>query len=252
MHSRNALILFDPTPPILVLYAKTVKKRVIAERLQYQSRMDQFSSILEKCYDNFPELTFKVRRKKAEIQLQTRGAAATESVLDINLKATDHETDVAQRFLVKKAYRVAASMAHPDKGGNKDDFAAVLAAYKAGDLESLNEFVLSKQKGVIDQITHWHFELRKPAIQWQHLTSTPEYKIVQAHLSGRHAVASDLAREVLTQLLFVLDQQLYHVIRRNMNHGNNHQEEAHETRGYEDSQQGNCDNQAWSEDSPSC
>lgn len=210
MPSQYAVIPFDPQPLLLESYAKTLKRKALAARKIHQDRIDSANAILQKCYDKHPELVSKVKKFKVLIQLNTRGDAATESVLDTGLDSTPQEEAVAKAFLLKKAYKQAAAMAHPDKGGSHEDFVAINAAYRAKDIDSITEFLLSKHRSILDQISYWQSEQKKPEVSWTRFRSTPEFGIVRLYTSGNKERAEQMALEVLNILLASLTAQLTH------------------------------------------
>ena len=208
MPLQNALILYDPVDPALAWYSGTLKKLVLAERARTQARVDSANKILQDCFDKHPEMIAKIRAFKTLVQLNTRGAAATESVMDTELSSVPQEEAVARAFLLKKAYRIAAAAAHPDRGGSHDDFAAINAAYRAKDLDSITEFLISKQRSILEQIAYWRSELEKPEVSWTRFRSTPEFSIVKYAMSGNTQRAEQMALEVLRIMLVSLTAQL--------------------------------------------
>jgi hypothetical protein len=160
--------------------------------------LDHSESIVEAYSKMFPEAEAKISELKRLIALRTKGAPMTED-LDVERSVDDkpYQEAVAHAFLLKKAYRAAAKISHPDKGGNHEEFAAVAAAYKARDLNSLNEFVLYKNRSLLESISYWLDEIEKPKVQWITFQSGHAFKVVQLHKTGHEDSAKDYMQKLL-------------------------------------------------------
>jgi hypothetical protein len=208
LHSQNQVQIFNPDDPLLVSLVHRLKREVLKSRAYYQTQLDTVNTILDSSFAHHKDLTDNINDLKRRIQLLTKGAPATESIEATDTVTDSHQHDVAQAFLLKKAYRQAAAMSHPDKGGSNEDFAAVNAAYKAKDLGSLNEYVIARNKTLLEQIAFWRTEAFKPEARWHKVRSQPEFLIVQLTLSGQKPKAIKMAREVLEVMVVSLTMQL--------------------------------------------
>ena len=79
----------------------------------------------------------------------------------------------------------------------------MIAAYKAGDLGSLTEFVLSREN-LHKQITYWRTETLKPEIDYRRFQASAENRIAQLYMRGNTAEAIALVHKVLSQTVTVL------------------------------------------------
>lgn len=201
-----AITLFEPNP-LIYQYCKNLQRSALKERQTKQILFDSLMDTLDRCYNKHPELCDKIRKLQVRVQTLTKGVPATEAVMDTNIHSADRELDVAQELLLKKAYKQAASIAHPDKGGSNDDFASINAAYRAKDLGSLTEFVISKNKTLVEQVEYWKSEILKPDMKLKEFQAQPEFKIIRSYVSGRQEEAYSLAKVVLNYKLSYLTQQ---------------------------------------------
>ena len=204
---QNQLLVIKPDP-LLVQRVDLLKKETIKARNFYQSQLDTVNTILNTAFSWHPALLEQVADLKRRIQLLTKGVPATEALENSTVLTDNQQGDVAHTFLLKKAYRQAALLAHPDKGGSNEDFAAVNAAYKAGDLHSLNEYVIAQNKTLFEQLIYWKTEALKPEAQWHKARSQPEFTIVRLMLSNQKPKAKMMAKEVLQILVASLTMQL--------------------------------------------
>ncbi len=183
--------------PLLVSYAFTLRAQALSNRARTKRLIDQDHEIVSKLLNDFSDKTKQLARLRNANRVRQKGITHNETMSEIQPEEglTVPISD-AERFLLKKAYRMAASLTHPDKGGNKEDFQYVTAAYKANDLGALTEFVLSTGS-VTDQITYWQNECQKPDIEWRSFQSTLEHKAAQLYMCGQHAKAYHLVERVL-------------------------------------------------------
>jgi curved DNA-binding protein CbpA len=108
---------------------------------------------------------------------------------------------------LKRAYRKAAALTHPDRGGTVEDFQAVQAAYDACDLTSLNEFFLLQEESLQDRIEYW---LQQPAaahVEWIRFQATNEYAVVAMYQRGQRDEAIELAGKFLRLALVVAERE---------------------------------------------
>lgn len=193
--------------PLLVAYHNALRAKATAEREYHQRLIDHSESIVEGYSKQHPKLDEQIAELKRLISLRTSGAPMTETLdVEDSVNNESYQEAVAHAFLLKKAYRAAAALSHPDKGGNDADFAAVNAAYKARDLDSLNEFFLSKNRTLLESIEHWLNEVQKPRVQWLEFQASPAFKVVRFHKSGK----TDQAHKNMEQLLQLHVAQLLH------------------------------------------
>ena len=210
--------------PLLIALEKHYKRLTDKERSWWLSRVDYYDRLILPILREHTALYASVRKLKSEIQLQTKGVPSTEAISNDVMSMNPVRQDSANRFLLKKAYRMAAAVAHPDKGGSHDDFLSIHKAYRAGDMSSLNEYVLSRRLGLLERIKYWDDERRKPRIKHQLFQATDAFRIVQYIALGQHEQAVALGELLLKHMILSLQLQLNDLLKEQY-HGNE------ETRG---------------------
>jgi hypothetical protein len=204
---RYDLIIKEPDP-LLKNLAKRLKIETLNSRNLFEKRINSIKTQVESIHRKNDDLCSIIFQLKAQINLHTHGVAATEVRHITGLNSEPEQQVVANAFLLKKAYRTAASLAHPDKGGSHDDFLAVSAAYRANNIESLNEYVLARNRDLLDQIHYWDSERLKPKINYTIFQSSNDFKVAVLQNRGEQQAASELSRAILEHTIFSLRIQL--------------------------------------------
>lgn len=209
----SLIVVNPPHETVLRSYSAHLQKRARAMRSKYAKLRDQSESVFYSLTMEFPHLVERIKQVQEELALRAQGTRDTVGSLD---RSSDRKFDsnnpekVSDRYLLKNAYRMASAIAHPDKGGSAEDFAAVHAAYQAGDLASLQEFVITRNsKVLIDQIRYWETEVLKPEAQWEQYRASPPHLIATAKLSGNTYVARFYTVQFLNLTLKSLLNQFY-------------------------------------------
>lgn len=192
------LILWCGDSPLLISYKDLLRAQTLKKREQVAKRIDTALGICQKVMEPHADLTKRIIDIKSRIRARQKGIPLTETLEPVGV---DNLLSDGEAFLLKKAYRAAASLCHPDKGGNKDDFQAINAAYRSKDIGSLNEYVLSFQGTLNEQIRYWQTEVQKPDIEWGVFRASNENRIAQLYMQGQHAEADTLAKTLLTLVL---------------------------------------------------
>lgn len=180
------------------------------ERGRYAALLDQANDILWAMYALNPDLEQKIVAVLDRIRIRQEGEPMTEFEDEPTPMGDGPDTQTnksAQKFLLKKAWRLVRTLVHPDKGTGqqREEFQVLKAAYEAGDLNALTEYVLASQKTVLEQIAHWRTEVAKPAINWQVLQRMPAFRVVRAFMAGQRDLAAELAFHQRTQRLHELE-----------------------------------------------
>ncbi len=203
----TSLILYEELPPLIKDYAHRVMLRVIQHRKHISARIENAQMISSQLVGGNPTLADQIRQARIRIRNLQRGAALTESFDDEDDSVLDNNLTDADRFLLKKAYRKAAALAHPDKGGDTSEFVAINEAYKAGDLNSLNEYFLLRQTPGRATVEYWLTEEIRIDVQWRKFCTTNEFLLAKTHQQGHVDLAKRLAREILEEHLNRLEEQ---------------------------------------------
>lgn len=191
------IICYNSNNPILEWYEKGLKIRALNVRKRHQQQFDHADFVLDRLCEDFPKLVGRIRDLQGQVSTLTKGVPQTETVDLKEHTEESYQEAVAHAFLLKKAYRAAVAIAHPDKGGSSDDFNLVAAAYKAGDLHSLNEYVISANYNLIERISHCLNDIQRSQIAWTAFQSTEYFRAVKFYMAGDHKRASAQARLLL-------------------------------------------------------
>lgn len=192
------LAVYSELCPLLTHLLGWARRQTIANRAVVARRIDAVRSVSAILFTHHAELVEAIKRSKQRARLSQKGAAATEA-LDVpdTKEFLANNLNDAEIFVLKKAYRQAAALAHPDRGGSVEEFQAVLAAYKARDQSALTEYLLSKQQPARHQLDYWMVSLHKPNIDWVRFQSTPEYSLSRLYTQGKQELAIKTAGELL-------------------------------------------------------
>ena len=180
----------------------------MGKALQARKELQQFknyiSSVVEPLEAEFEKELSRIARMRNDAQANEQGVPRTESLETYTNATVLSQLSPAERFLVKKAYRYAARLAHPDNGGSAEEFHAVRQAYLQGDLTSLQEFALARHKSVLERYAHWSTELERPAIALEEFKQGTAYKVARLVLQGK----LDMARQLLRLSIEIIETQL--------------------------------------------
>lgn len=214
---RNELVVYDPVAPILRALLFAIKRKALRDRLDIEARIERMEVVYGAVIAAFPELTTKIKDARRRLQLRTRGIMATEDIDapdagGVEAWSKTSEAWAAHLFMCKKAYRAAVPHAHPDLGGDNAEFTLITAAYRAHDLGTLQEYVLSRNWSVLQRIAHWQTESKKPAVAWVRYQASEEFKVVRLQMSGQPVKAREHAHALLNMLYNSLEAELLHYI----------------------------------------
>jgi hypothetical protein len=203
----------------LQLYDELKKKTAIA-REKYARTATQVNAVVNSYFDEFPEEHARVKHLRREIRLATKGVLS--DVISDESYATTGGTEQlhsAQKHIMSRAYKFVANLVHPDKPqGDLNLFLQVQRAYEHGDLTFLTELFLRLQHESdprwrqYEGIEFWKRELERPSVSLRILQTSPEFKIVQKHISGHKDIAKELAGIRLNELSYELWQELNHIL----------------------------------------
>ena len=112
----------------------------------------------------------------------------------------------AERMLLKRAYRKAAALAHPDRGGTDTDMSNLTALYELGDIGAVNHWYQRRVNnycylmgGGLDYLLECHGILESKLATLQ--ASDVFTNVVQPHMVGNHTRANEGALELLQNIL---------------------------------------------------
>lgn len=192
------LVPYNGLCPVLQNLLRWARKQTIANRQRTAQKIDAVRRVSSQIVAHHQDTLDAIKRARQRARLTQRGVAATES-LDVpdTSEVLANNLNDAEIFVLKKAYRQAAALAHPDRGGSADEFQAVHAAYRAKDHAALTEYLLSKQETSRSQLDYWMIAVNKPDIDWVRFQSTPEYFISRLYTQGKQELAIKTAGELL-------------------------------------------------------
>jgi hypothetical protein len=187
--------------------------------------------------DEMPEAKTIIRLRR-EIRLATKGTPQTiaeDAVTSAGYVSFGTEQLYnAQSHLVKTAYRMVVPLVHPDKGGDRELFQLVLAAYRLRDLTFLQETWLFLVKDNIfwrcsdEAHAYLNQELKRPGVSLARLRNRPEFQIVTLHQIGKQEEALAFATARARELIVVLQRELNHLLNPNAMEQDNGNEENRE------------------------
>lgn len=231
------LVLYRPPIDLANLY---VYHRLYTEALKEGEKFKQLTQYMDRVLEIYSEqhedLCVERLRLKLEIRLITKGTPVTEPMTVVpetveNFERLTESQKIAFTELLKKAYRAAASLCHPDKGGDKDAFAELEEAYRHRDLIRVTAIYISLSRGrnlywqASDDGIEWaSTELNRPVVKQEMLKSTPLYEIVKNHVHSRVLRANALMREYIVSEIRTLQAELHHLRTQNGNQENSGQE----------------------------
>lgn len=196
------LALIPDADPVIESYARSVMKRAFAARERLKAQIANVRTINQPVMEAFPELTQQIAAMMVRVRNLEKGVPATESIdAPQQRDLLQDPPSNADKFLLKKAYRKAAALCHPDKGGTKEEFISVQDAYKAGDINALNAFVLSKQKNTASMIQHWLRDAARCKVAWVEFQSKAEFAIARLIQTGRKDEALYFVERILYEEL---------------------------------------------------
>lgn len=202
MSQNYPLIVWSQNDPLLVCYNVMCRDRALGARAHYTGPRDVATTrIWDECARH-EDLLAQIDDIKGRIRLLTQGVPQTETLDRKHALAGSVQNEDAEGMVLKKAWREVCKTAHPDKGGDTKDFQALKAAYEAGDLGSLTEWVITSHKTLIEQIEYWRTEEQKPARDWSVLQRMDQFKILRALMTGQTALAHELSRALMRARLF--------------------------------------------------
>lgn len=199
------LVVVPRTNPLIKHYADCMMRRAFVARDKLKKQIANVRTINQPLGDDFPELTQQIAAMLVRVRNLRRGVPATES-LSAPQQSESGRTKVseAETFLLKKAYRKASWLCHPDRGGKHEEFVMVTDAYHAGDLNSLNAFVLSKQENTEEMVQHWRRDAERCKIAWVEFQSTPEFALATLIQRGNYPLAASFFEKLLYEELYRL------------------------------------------------
>jgi len=213
--SSRALVPYSAIPHLALLknYAILLSRQAASVSKRYTAMFDRAEALLMAACEAHEDLMQKLHDLKQDLHLQTKGVPATEAV-DVqgrnNLAAVHqtHEATAAQKEIIKKAFREAVKYAHPAKGGSEEELAMVIAAYKAYNLTALTDYVLAKNRTVLESIAFFKDEAQRHPLAWKMFQASSQYQVVRNTEMGFKDRAEMLARLYLESQIRELELEL--------------------------------------------
>jgi hypothetical protein len=206
-------------PQRLKLYEE-LKSKTTAAREKYARIARQVNEVVNRYFEEFPDLHARVKHLRREIRFATKGVLS--DVISDDSYATTGGTEqlhATQRHMISKAYKFVANLVHPDKPrGDLNLFLQVQRAYELGDLTFLTELYIRLKNEPdprwrqYEGIEFWKRELERPTVSLRILQTSPEFTVVRAHASGQKDVAKKLAGNRLHELAYALWQELHFIL----------------------------------------
>jgi len=212
---------------------RILKSRMEANRQKYYKLHTQVLKFANLYFDALPEAKTVIRLRR-EIRLATKGTPQTIAQDAITtagyISFGTEQLYNAESHLVQAAYRMVASLVHPDRGGDPELFQLVNAAYRLKDLTFLQELYITLKVDnpfwrCRDGLLYMQQEVDRPQVSTKILQTTPEFEICRLHMKGDHKGASILAQTRLLELIVTLNAELHSLLTVSNTTGNNHDQQ---------------------------
>lgn len=163
---------------------------------KYQNFVNDLTAVTSFYEGQFPELVQKIRELRI-LQSEVKSEKKTVA-LEINPYEVSATEDLGTRQLLKKSWRSAARLTHPDHGGNSELFMYARTLYESGDLTALNLLLESLHKG---DFTIYVAEMKKKLhALYEVKRATLAYQLLTLHRAGRTEEAKSLMRQTLESI----------------------------------------------------
>jgi hypothetical protein len=182
---------------VLCAYLLKAKRDARIARELLNRRIENVRQVVAPIYEDFAEIMDRIVQTKNRIRVLTRGAATSDTMAAPQRKDAFETMSEADLYVLKRAYREAARLAHPDGGGSVEDFQSVYNAYLAKDLYALNSYVLSRQKPSIDLIRHWLTDAERCRVAWVEFQASGEFTVASLIMRGQPEEAHRIVHEAL-------------------------------------------------------
>jgi len=180
------------------MWAGVGKQKVLKSRRDLADLKASVERILHPVYEaHAVQLERLVRLLNAK-QTNQSGEPSTEAQEAYTSKNVLSRASPHERYLLKKAFRYAARLAHPDHGGSMEAFHAVRMAYLDGDLRSLQEFALAMHKTPVEQYAFWVEEQVRVRIDAELFRNSPEFAIAKLVQQNKKPKAIEAMGTLLT------------------------------------------------------
>ena len=217
-------------PPLdLAMLAAYHKLRAASEkqRKYYERVIKQVDHIVGRLAEDHCETELeRIEGLQRELRLITKGTPLTEALTSSDKEPiltskpgfSQRQYD-AHTELLKKAYRKAAMLCHPDReGGDHSVFQEVEVAYKMRDLNRLNAIYLSIIQGrnlywqQSEGLYHVSSEYHRYGVELELLQQTAGWRAVRLYLAGQVNSAAEIVRVYLTDKVASLINEINYVI----------------------------------------
>ena len=197
------LVIWEPFNPLEKAYLRNLRRTLLSSKRRIEDRISNCLKLVDEVCKEFPEDVDKIAKLRRNLRYLSTGIATTES-LDTYVDPLSDLSD-SERHTLKVAYRKAASLAHPDKGGDTGDFLYVREAYVTNDVGALVEYVNYRINPDRRMIEYWNQQIGLASVRWEVFKSTPKYRIAQCHLAGQRLAAMKHAKAFLDKSIHDLE-----------------------------------------------
>jgi hypothetical protein len=183
---------------------------------QFQNETKQLSQlhtslgrIVESYFSQYPDLILELERWRSRVRSVEKGAPRVEldsSLLEVSKSVMQSELSSAERMLLKRAYRKAVSVFHPDKGGSVELMQELDKFYDLGDAAAilhLYSLHICDWKYMVNEGLQYLNDVRGyPQVKLQLLRQSKLYTMLAVpHMFGRRDEARSNAKVLLEAMI---------------------------------------------------
>lgn len=187
----------------------TKKASAFIEINKFNRLLNTVNSIIGIYSIQFPKKLTIISELKSQIRDNSKGVRGEGGYIDID-ESDNFKTSVTNDQLCKGIYRKLASVMHPDKGGDKEEFQILLSAYRNRDHLMLR--ILYEKLNVSYDIEFWVYVADRIKVKYRELQSLEKFRIVQFHISKKTELAREAMADYLDKVVFSLTSELRDII----------------------------------------
>lgn len=208
------LVLYSDLPPTLIAYQRCLAAQAAAARERHLEFVAYCEGLADRVFDDLPDQVRRIKELKNTINNLVRGSPQTEPLGPTRITDLNPELTSAQTQALKKAWRYAASVLHPDRGGDVEQFLYARRLYMSADLHELTDFVMAvTARPSIEVLMYYTNAVNKAAILTEaYKSKSIDYAVATAYTSQSKDAAKSMGEFILKAHILTLEKQLRQVL----------------------------------------